>query len=167
MTDLPNEIRGVLIAVGGGRLLLPNANVAEVLAYSEPEALPGAPDWLLGASRWRGWRLPIVSFPQLVGWPSDPVKLGAKVAVLKALGSNPRLPYFAVVSQGFPRLVNVGRERLEAIEDLKSLPLGVQARVQLGDDIAVVPDLMTVELLLDEALERVEQAALAAQSPDA
>jgi len=166
MTDLTNDIRGVLIAVGGGRLLLPNANVAEVLAYSEPDALPGAPDWLLGAVRWRGWRLPIVSFPQLVGWPSEPVRLGAKVAVLKALGGNPRLPYFAVVSQGFPRLVNVGRDALEAIEDTEGLPVGVQARVQLGDDIAVVPDLMTVELLVDEALERVEQAALAAQAPD-
>lgn len=155
MSELQNDIRGVLIAVGGGRLLLPNANVAEVISYSEPERIEGAPDWLLGAARWRGWRLPVLSFPQLVGWPADTAQLGAKVAVLKALGGNPRLPYFAVVSQGFPRLVSVGRERLAAIEDMKDLPLGVQARVQLGEDVAVIPDLLTVELLVEEALAKV------------
>lgn len=37
MIPTQNDIRGVLIAVGGGRILLPNANVAEVISYSEPE----------------------------------------------------------------------------------------------------------------------------------
>lgn len=156
MSTEQNDIRGVMIAVGGGgRLLLPNANVAEVISYSEPERVEATPDWLLGVARWRGWRLPILSFPQLVGWPSDSVQLGAKVAVLKALGGNPRLPYFALVSTGFPRLVSVARDRLLPVEDMREHPLGVQARVQLGEDIAVIPDLMTVELLVDEALSKV------------
>ena len=149
-----NDIRGVMIAVGGGRLLLPNANVAEVISYSEPERVENVPEWLLGVARWRGWRLPVLSFPQLVGWPSEAAQLGAKVAVLKALGGNPRLPYFAVVSLGFPRLVSVSRERLLPVEDMREHPLGVQARVQLGEDIAIIPDLMTVELLIDEALSK-------------
>lgn len=155
MSTPQNEIRGVLIAVGGGRLLLPNASVAEVISYSEPERIADSPSWLLGAARWRGWRLPVLSFPDLVGWPSETAKLGAKVAVLKALGGNPRLPYFAIVSQGFPRLVSVSRDRLSVVEDIKDLPLGVQARVQVGEDIAIVPDLMTLELLIDEALAKV------------
>jgi len=156
MSTEQNDIRGVMIAVGGGgRLLLPNANVAEVISYSEPERVDGAPEWLLGVARWRGWRLPILSFPQLVGWPSESVQLGAKVAVLKALGGNPRLPYFALVSTGFPRLVSVARDRLLPVEDMREHPLGVQARVQLGEDIAMIPDLMTVELLVDEALSKV------------
>lgn len=155
MSTQQNDIRGVMIAVGGGRLLLPNANVAEVISYSEPERIEDAPEWLLGVARWRGWRLPVLSFPQLVGWPSEAAQLGAKVAVLKALGGNPRLPYFAVVSLGFPRLVSVSRDRLLPVEEMREHPLGVQARVQLGEDIAVIPDLMTVELLIDEALSKV------------
>lgn len=154
MSTQQNDIRGVMIAVGGGRLLLPNANVAEVISYSEPERVEDAPEWLLGVARWRGWRLPVLSFPQLVGWPSETAQLGAKVAVLKALGGNPRLPYFAVVSLGFPRLVSVSRDRLLPVEEMREHPLGVQARVQLGEDIAVIPDLMTVELLIDEALSK-------------
>lgn len=154
MSSPQNDIRGVLIAVGGGRVLLPNANVAEVISYSEPERVEGAPEWLLGAARWRGWRLPVLSFPHLVGWPAEAARLGAKVAVLKALGGNPRLPYFAMVSMGFPRLVSVARDRLLVVEDMKEQPLGVQARVQLGEDVAVIPDLMTLELLIDEALTK-------------
>ena len=46
------DIRGVLISVTGSRLLLPNASVAEVITYSEPEVLDNAPPWLLGRVRW-------------------------------------------------------------------------------------------------------------------
>ena len=96
----------------------------------------------------------MLRFPALVGWSFEGDVLGAKLVVLKALGGNPRLPYFGVVSQGFPRLVSVGRDRLGALDDATGLPLGVQARVQIGDDIAVIPDLLTVELLVDEALAK-------------
>jgi len=154
MSAETNDIRGVLIAVGGGRLLLPNANVAEVISYATPEPLDAVPDWLRGQVRWRGWRLPVLSFAGLIGWPVEEGGLGAKLVVLKALGGNPRLPYFTVISQGFPRLVSVGRDRLLALEDADEQPFGVQARVQLGEDVAVIPDLMTVELLIDEALTK-------------
>ena len=60
------DIRGVTISVTGGRLLLPNANIAEIITFAEPEALPEAPDWVLGRLRWRGWRLPLVSFAKLL-----------------------------------------------------------------------------------------------------
>ena len=76
------DIRGVLITVTNGRLLLPNASVAEVITYSEPEAVENAPDWLLGRVRWRGWRLPLLSFSRLAGWSNEDGHLGAKVAVL-------------------------------------------------------------------------------------
>ena len=53
------DIRGVLISVTGGKMLLPNASVAEVITYSDPEPVVGAPAWLLGRARWRArqsWR---------------------------------------------------------------------------------------------------------------
>ena len=48
MPDLPREIRGVMIPVTGGRVLLPNATVAEVITYAQPERIANAPHWLLG-----------------------------------------------------------------------------------------------------------------------
>jgi len=153
------DIRGVLISVTGGRLLLPNASVAEVITYSEPESLPNAPEWLMGRVRWRGWRLPLISFARLTGWAPEGGQMGAKVAVLKALGGNPKLPFFAVLSQGFPRLVTVSAGALHESHEIKDLPLGVHARVTLNDDPAVVPDLLSVELLIQKALDQSQAAA--------
>ena len=146
------DIRGVLINVSEGRLLLPNASVAEVITFSDPEPVENAPDWLLGRIRWRGWRLPLLSFSRLAGWSQEEGQLGAKVAVLKALGGNPKLPFFAVLSQGFPRLVTVSQAALAESHDIKELPLGIHSRVVLNDDPAVVPDLLSIELLIDKAL---------------
>lgn len=152
MNPAQRDIRGVLISVTGGRLLLPNASVAEVITYSEPETVENAPHWLLGRVRWRGWRLPLLSFSRLAEWSVEEGQLGAKVAVLKALGNNPKLPFFAVLSQGFPRLVTVSREALAEAHDIKELPLGIHSRVMLNDDAAVIPDLMSVEVLIEKAL---------------
>lgn len=152
MNTVDHELRGVLIAIGGGRLLLPNACVAEVISYAEPERIGDAPHWLLGQQRWRGWRLPVLSIPRLFGWPAEELRIGAKMAVLKALGGNPRMPYYAVVSLGFPRLVKVGLEQLQTVASDESLPLGAQARVQLGEELALVPDLAAIELLLEETM---------------
>ena len=146
------DIRGVLITVTHGRLLLPNANVAEVITFSDPEAVENAPEWLLGRVRWRGWRLPLISFSRMAGWSQEDGHLGAKVAVLKALGGNPKLPFFAVLSQGFPRLVTVSTTTLVQSHDMKDLPLGVHSRVLLNDDPASVPDLMSLELLIQKAM---------------
>src|SRR5207342_875348 len=60
-----NDIRGVLIAVARARLLLPNATIAEVLSFAPPTPVEGAPDWLLGRIRWRGWEVPLVAFSRM------------------------------------------------------------------------------------------------------
>jgi chemosensory pili system protein ChpC len=153
-TDKPNDIRGVLINVAAGRMLLPNANVAEIITFSDPEPVANAPEWLLGRIRWRGWRLPLMSFSKFAGWSQDIGALGTKVAVLKALGNNPKLPYFAVLSSGFPRLVTVSTTNLQEVHGMQDLPIGIYSKVMLNDDEAVVPDMLSVELMLDKALNQ-------------
>jgi chemosensory pili system protein ChpC len=145
-----DDIRGVLIQVAGGRLLLPNATIAEVLSYAEPEADASGVDWLLGRMRWRGWQLPLVAFSRLAGIGEDKPGLGSKVIVLKALGGDRRLPFFAVVTQGFPRLVTVSRTALSIESQDAPLPRGVQAFVRLNDEPALLPDLLQVEQQLHE-----------------
>jgi chemosensory pili system protein ChpC len=152
MNTPSRDIRGVMISVGEGRLLLPNASVAEVITYSDPEPVEGAPPWLLGRVRWRGWRLPLLSFAKFAGWAEEESSYGAKVAVLKALGGNPKMPFFAVLSQGFPRLVTVPQAALQEAHDIKELPLGIHSRVVLNDDPAVVPDMLTLEVMIDKAV---------------
>ena len=151
MSAPDRDIRGVLITVPQGRLLLPNASVAEVITFSDPEAIEGAPDWMLGNIRWRGWRLPLLSFSRLAGWSQEAGQIGAKVVVLKALGGNPKLPYFAVLSQGFPRLVTVSRAALSDLGEGGDIG-EIGARVMLNDDAAVVPDLAAIEAQITAAL---------------
>ena len=148
------DIRGVLIQVAGARLLLPNATIAEVLSFAEPEPVADAPEWLLGRIRWRGWQLPLVAFSRLAGIASEQGGLGSKVIVLKALGGDPKAPFFAVLTQGFPRLVTVSEAALVTGETERSLlPAGVQARVMLNEDEALVPDLEQVERMIGESLQ--------------
>lgn len=152
MSDTAYIIRGVLIQVEQARLLLPNATIAEVLSYATPDALPDVPDWLLGRIRWRGWQLPLLSFSRFSGVAEEEGGLGSKVIVLKALGGDSRHPYFAMLTQGFPRLVTVTEAALTTLES-DSLPTGVLSRVQLGENEALVPDLAALEQGLREALQ--------------
>ncbi|NLA69120.1 MAG: chemotaxis protein CheW [Gammaproteobacteria bacterium] len=153
-----SDIRGVLIQVEGARLLLPNATIAEVLSYADPEPVEGAPGWLLGSIRWRGWQLPLASFARLSGIaPGEAGDLGSKVVVLKTLGGDAHLPYVALLTRGFPRLVTVSRDSLvvdagDGGDASEAPPLGVKARVLLNDEAALVPDVDAIEASIRDAL---------------
>jgi chemosensory pili system protein ChpC len=143
----------VLIAIAGARLLLPNATIAEVLSFAPPAPIEGdTPEWLLGRIRWRGWQLPLLAFARLAGIADEQGGLGSKVVVLKALGGDAKAPFFALLTQGFPRLVTVSRDALVAQEREGELPAGVRAYVLLNEDEALVPDLEDVERMIGDAL---------------
>ena len=152
MSDNQHIIRGVLIQVTDARLLLPNATIAEVLSFASPDAMENAPDWMLGKIRWRGWQLPLVSFSRFAGIAEEDGGLGSKVVVLKNLGGDAKRPFFALLTQGFPRLVTVTEGVLATEADGAGLPAGVLARVRLNEDDALLPDLVALEERIGEAL---------------
>lgn len=153
MNENAQPLRGVMIQVAGGKLLMPNAVIAEILSVVDPEPMPGAPDWVLGQVRWRGWQVPLVSYTRLAGLgASDELLRGQRVLVLKALGAHARLPYFALLTQGFPRLVSVGADSLETVEDWTEGDGVVAARVRYQDEAVIVPDLDGIGTRLQEAL---------------
>lgn len=163
--ELPREIRCVLVPAGSLRLLLPNTTVAEVITQPAHEAVAGAPEWLLGRFAWRGWRVPLVSFARLAGAGAGDAELTVRVAVLKALGGHPKMPFIAVLTQGFPRLTTLNAELIIPTHDGNDLPPGVRAQVLVRDDVAVIPDLEGIEaelvqlLALDQAEEHDEPEA--------
>ena len=168
MSDpLPREIRCVLVPVGNQRLLLPNATIAEVITQSKPEPLPGAPAWVLGRIAWRGWRVPLVSFTQLAGTEEGDAELSVRVAVLKALGGNPKLPFIAVLTQGFPRLTTLNAELISPTHDGSELPPGVRAQVLVRDDVAMIPDLEWIEAELHRLQDAADQAVPAESAESA
>ena len=152
MSDNLPDLRGVVIQVAGGRLMLPNAVIAEILSVADPEPIEDAPDWLLGRIRWRGWQVPLISFSTLAGiGEHDAALRGQRVLVLKTLGGDARLPYFALLTQGFPRLVTVSPAMLVEEPDAQ-LGEGVAAAVRYQDEEALVPDMDGIEQRLQAAL---------------
>ncbi|MDH5833108.1 chemotaxis protein CheW [Luteimonas kalidii] len=149
---LQSDIRAVLIQTEATPLLLPNATISEVLSYAEPDPVDDAPAWLLGTIRWRGWRLPLVAFAPLIGQGAEQGGLGHKVIVLKALGGQATMPYFALLTKGFPRLVTVSRDRLAAADAADDGATGVRAHVRFNDEPAVIPDIDGIEQALRQAL---------------
>lgn len=152
MSETPSDLHGVLIQVTGGRLLLPNACIAEILSVADPEPIDGAPDWLLGRIRWRGWQVPLVAYSTLAGLGAhDPALRGQRVLVLKTLNGDPRMPYFALLTEGFPRLVTISPTQLDERADA-ALDDVVAAAVRFQDEDALVPDLDAVERRLQTAI---------------
>lgn len=152
MAELPREIRGVMVPVTAGRVLLPNATVAEVISYTRTEEVPGAPRWLLGRLRWRGWRLPLFSLPMLTEGLAEESRTNARVAVLKALGGHAGMPFLALLAQGFPRLTTITPELLIPTSDEHPHAAGVRAEVLVRDDRAIIPDLDAIEAMVAEVL---------------
>ena len=145
---LPREIRGVMLPVTGGRVLVPNTTMAEVITYAHPAPVEDAPPWLLGRLAWRGWGLPVVAFSVLAGVTQQEPSENTRVAILKALGGHARLPYFGILTQGFPRLTLVSEDTLEPDEVEGALPTGVREQVRVHEEPAWIPDLAMVEKLL-------------------
>lgn len=141
-----------MVPVTDGRVLLPNATVAEVISYVQPEKVPNAPPWLLGRLAWRGWRLPLFSLPMLSGQVQDESRTNARVAVLKALGGNAAMPFIALLAQGFPRLTTITQELLIPSADEHPHAPGVRAEVLVRDDRALIPDLDAIEAMVARAL---------------
>jgi chemosensory pili system protein ChpC len=152
---LPHEIRGVMLPVTGGRVLVPNTTMAEVISYAHPTTVEDAPPWLLGRITWRGWGLPVVAFSALAGIADGESADNARVAILKALSGHARLPYFGVLTQGFPRLTLVSEEMLVPDPDAAELPTGVREQVLVHNEPAWIPDLATLEDLVVQALTQV------------
>ncbi len=147
-----DEVRGVLIQSGNERVLLPNATVAEMMSRVPVEPIANAPHWLIGQIAWHGWSVPLLSYAGLSGHGHETVTTNNKVVVLKALGGNPDLPYFALLTQTFPQLIAVPRDGLLADASEESLPAGVHMRVLLGEQSALLPDLDAIESAVVQAL---------------
>ena len=144
-----DAIHCLLIPLHKEMLLLPNAAVAEVIAYSDPEAIPDAPDWLHGWLTWRDRKVPLISFEVASGRKVPSGIQGQRIAVLNTLNSNPRVPYIAVVIQDIPKLHLVQPDTVTERKDVNPRP-SIAAQLLTDGKPVIVPD-------LDDLEQRVER----------
>jgi len=153
MSQSQANVRSLLLPVEEATLLLPSTVVAEIIPYSEPVAPDaGAPEWLLGTLLWRELRIPLVSVDaMLIGEPA-PVGRRARIAVLKALGNRPGLPYFGIVTANIPHLVHIAEGAIETLDDGAAANPVVAAEVLANGEPALIPNMDLIENQLHGAL---------------
>ena len=146
------EIRGVLLPLHEAQLLLPNASVSEVVGLSELREVPGMPSWFLGIQLWRGLEIPVISFEELVEVPSTEPGPRARVAVCNTLGDNPKRPFIGVQLVSMPRLVRVSEDVVAMQTNEQDLGTAVKCQVIINGENAWIPDMNSVEWVVQEAM---------------
>lgn len=142
------SLYALLIALRDDALMLPNAALAEVVAYDRLQPLPaGGAGPCIGRLTWQGRDLPVLSFELLNGATAPPADhRRARLAVLHAL--SPRLPggVYAVLCEGHPQLVPLNPAVLRAVP-LRSDDRAefVLSRVRIATREALIPDLERIE----------------------
>jgi chemosensory pili system protein ChpC len=140
------EVRSVLIPLHELQLLLPNAVIAEVIGYQQPEPTEeGAPDWLIGSFVWRGVIIPVVSFEGMLGKQVVLPGHRGRIMVMNTLGRHQKLTHVGLAVQAIPSLVRVSEENVVPlnIEDEYN-PL-IKQQVELDLSEAIIPDLDEIE----------------------
>lgn len=145
---LPETLNALLVPLADRNLLVPNTLLAELIPQQMLEPCAGQPDWVLGATRWRDVRIPVVSFERAAG-RAVPSLSRARWGVFSAQCGDLQPRYYAVVTQGIPRSVRVDMSLAPAAEAAENLE---QIRVQFEDELpSCIPDLITLEQRLVEA----------------
>ncbi len=143
------ELRGVLLPLQEGQLLLPNAAVCEVVSYRAPDPIHGdKPDWVLGSFSWRNHALPLISYERLLQQDSGEVGHRARVAICNTLNQDELIPYIGILLDSAPHLARVTEEAIAPLPDDASEGLMVLARVTINGVEALIPDLDALEAAL-------------------
>lgn len=141
-----SSLTGLLLPLGDRTLVLPNVAVAELIGERAFVCERHQPAWHMGWIDWRQQRLPLIGFEAACGGET-PCGERARIVVLNALGDT-GLRYLAVLLQGIPRSC-----KLDSQLNYVDVPLGAMelAAVQVGDQVAQVPDLAALERLVRDA----------------
>ena len=137
-------IHSLLIPVNREILLLPNAAVAEIVPYQQPETAESAPEWFLGYISWRDRRLPMISFELASGVEPGKIHKNCRIAILNTLNGSNQLPYIAVLMQGLPSLQVVKPDSVQ-IDQAQESRNSVKACVRVNGTDALIPDLDDLE----------------------
>ena len=149
MSEVIDELYGLLVPVTEERLLVPRACVAEVIAWSAPTPMQGAPAWYLGTIGWNGRTIPVISFEGTLGRAIPHPTGRTRIVVLHCLADRLTAGNFGIVTQGFPQLVRINEEVVKP-DPRRSFQTEspVLCGLRMVNETPVVPDLEFLERLI-------------------
>ena len=151
MSEAERIIASLYLPMRKQQLLLPNVSVAEVVGYQKPIKPDESPDYFLGYVKWRGVDIAVISFEEANGQTAIRKAKNARIAVINTIGKHHAIfPFFAIVTQGIPRLIKINNELIKTVDAGKGKAETAVVRVD-GED-AVIPDIEYLESLAYQQL---------------
>jgi len=95
------------------QLLLPNAVVAEIIAYTRPEQ--AGDGWYDGLLAWRGVLVPVVSLEGMCGREQKAPGVRSRIAIIYNLSNDDAMPYVGIILQDIPRAYLAEEDRMQAV----------------------------------------------------
>ena len=146
------KIRSLWVPLREMNLLLPNMAVAEIGSYRTPAEVPGMPEWFLGMVGWRGREIAVISLESVCGLtiPANPVF--SRLMIVNSVRPDSSVEYYGIVTAGLPGLIQFGYETADRAEAYDKE--GLHCVVQVGNELAVIPDLDGLQAMLEQCLDQ-------------
>lgn len=169
MAQVARHVASQVLSLNDERIILPNTAVAEIIPYVVADSLSenlkkDAPVWLLGMIAWRGISVPLLSMETMLGSQYEEPDKRSSIAIINALENTAGVPFFAIVTQGIPKLLQVSSDTLDLIEESGDSNKAAACHVVLEGDVAVIPNMDAVETMLKEVFETKKLATKKAES---
>lgn len=158
MAKKTQYIHSQILGLSGDPMVLPNTAVAEIINYVDPTPVKDAPDWLLGTLDWRGYRIPLLSIENAMGEGTQELASDSRIAILNCVGGRKTFSFYAIVTKGLPRLVNIDEKIISPIVDGVKNKL-VSSSVMLNQVKAIIPDLEEIESMVSKTGVRNSRAS--------
>lgn len=146
-----SELYSLLIPLRDGRLLVPRACIAEVIAFAEtPQNVQAdAPSWYLGTVDWNGRSLPVVALDDVAEATDSRRRNRRRIVVFHALTEKLKGRHYGILTQGFPQLVRVNPDVLSFDADYV-VPEGKPflCRARMIHEFPLIPDVDRLEDML-------------------
>jgi chemosensory pili system protein ChpC len=144
-TDATEMLPCLLIPIQGGRMVLPNVTIAELIPFKMPTDIVNAPDWIVGEIEWRGTMIPIVSYEDFCGFKKGLAGQDLRVAVVNSPnGEQGKMRFFGLLTQGLPSLIKLEEAAIKENTNTV-LQKGQKMAVTLETGHATIPDLDMLE----------------------
>lgn len=122
-------------------LLLPRANVVEVVNGRDLDIVVDLQGAVIGKMQWRGWTVPLVSFESASSGLIPKFNSETKSVILHSLADDNVRPYIALTVQGNPKAIEIDASQLKMVGGAESDDF-VQSKVWVNAEFeAIIPDL--------------------------
>lgn len=147
-----NQIKCLSLNINEGKLLLPNAAVAEIVPIKNIINVANKPAWMLGYLDWRGNSVPLISFEAMGDVRMPSLASGTiKAAVLFSIGEDKDFPYISILVQGAPDIINIKEEDILSNKEDVAHP-AIEDRVMIAEEIYDIMNIEKLEEMVKEVM---------------